>query len=403
MRIAAGEAWVSDEYLPSTPAVAPDLAKCAVAFTSPLRVVILELPGQRQLGSWPLPQASCHNACSWQWAPGSSVLAIPWGRCCGHIVGEGWEMSFEPSTAGVILFDVSAGSFVEVQLGFHTWPNSPALGPWTPQGLLPVRHVPKDGQATWTLRDSAGRIQHSVACPWMNSVQDNGQRLAIAGPFPICCPCEAVSPAGDRVVLGFDRAQADRCHIWHLDSAAISDVVFPVAMAGNSLSAQHWAPNSSQLVCIWLTGLVVFYNVHGLQLATQQLPEGQFTSAWAPNCLIVVLWRFCMRVYEVQAGPALVPVHELHTSSLSFPLAFFPTQPSFSPDWKHIACVVRGPDIALFSIDACLLGVHTLKIDEAMHGFEEPDLCTWSPDGARVGLTYHDFSDQRGMVHMLEF
>ena len=218
-KLAAGDVTVHTGSLPCSPALAPDLSMCAVSVADPPRLVLLELPGPRQLASWDLPQPLSNDSSTWQWSR-CGVVAVPWGD--SWLTPSG-ALTGEPGRAGVTWVDTSSGVAADADLGVQS-NGEPALGPFTPCGLLPVRHS-KDGVLVWSLFDESGHAQHTVPCP--RASQQPGvlfaeQRLEWVQPAAGDC-MQAVRTGGREDAAQLRPAPA-RGSVLHLALAALRPV-----------------------------------------------------------------------------------------------------------------------------------------------------------------------------------
>ena len=150
-------------YVPSSPAVAPDMAKCAVGLVQPTRLVLLGLPQQHSLGTWLLPSLA-QGPLSWRWDSNSQVLAIPWGAAFQGEILDKSQRERTSGHCGLSLLNTSAGdvtsaAFTDVALGCQEV-DAAVLGPWSRCGLLAVRHQ-RGGELVWTLFTSMQRTRCS--------------------------------------------------------------------------------------------------------------------------------------------------------------------------------------------------------------------------------------------------
>ena len=419
--LAAGEVTVTSKYLASYPAPAPDLSKCAVGLAQPTRLVLLELPGQRELGSWPLPKLTVSPA-GWRWDASSRFLAAPWGRAWDveYMIGQPRDGVLDDEPCGMSLVDTSSWSTSEAALGFQE-AKAPVLGPWSPCGLALVRHL-RDGLLVWTLYSPSGSAVHSVT--WTQLLQlepglgpqhffehpdagmDGGSKTVFA-------------PAGSHLLLSVNAAYKSRHYFtWAWQAPAIAKLV-----TAQRSSMQCWAPDGTQILhCEH--GYASFFSCMGAQLARQQLPEVARCIGWAASALVwsvsgtVAAWisEDAVHVFTVQAGPGLVLSHSLKLEyDGRFKYDGYGIQHcmlSFSPDGMHLSCLCAWRssafpavnDLAVFAVDGQRLGVHELQIDTARlpvprttQTYDElsPIWYAWSPSGTRMAVTFEwEFSGQ---------
>ena len=410
-KLAAGDVTVHTELLASLPALAQDLSKCAVSLAAPERLVLvlLELPGQRQLGSWTLPQPLSNDSTTWQWCD-SRVVAVPWGRSWAWpqaIIGEEneEEATADPGIAGVPWLDTASGDIADIDLGFHE-AEEPDLGPFTPCGLLPVRHC-KDGVLVWSLFGASGHALHTVPCPqvgWQGRVLSAeagaGSRMRLGD------VCKAFAQVGGRMLLSFSLyTRVDQFFIWHWLRPALCTALMP--RPDTSLISRHWSPDSTLLLCVLEDGECIFYSCEGALLHSQRGTTGVQASAWADSGPVALVYRTCLELWTLQDGPGLVRTHHIVTAP-SMTLALGYCQPVFSPAGSCVACLAEVGErtrgdlvVTLFSAgDGALLSVQGLTCPAAHLGMEA-DWCCWAIDGARLGVTYFSGGAEPGLLHLL--
>ena len=295
-RIAACDCDMCAEHFPHCfPAVASDLARCAVAVDNATRLVVLELPGQYPAASWPLPVWPT-KPLAWLWDVDSQHLAVP----CGH----GWI--HDAGWAEVDLFDAVTRSSAVVQLGYHER-DQLHLGPWSPQqGLLAIRHI-RGGELAIVLYDAEGRSMYWIICPRGDS--SSLQRIAEPAGWWFDGGHGAFAASGDRMLLvgrpAAERAgRPDRFCIWYPQRSEVHDAVLPGAFSRAIM--QHWSPDGSLIMCFMESGQVVFYDCCGALVASQEITGGPRSSAWAASGTVAVLYTSTLLLCSVSDPPALV-------------------------------------------------------------------------------------------------
>ena len=395
----------STEYFASSPALAPDLTKCAVALARPVRLVLLELPGQSEMGRWALPRLT-NNSSVWLWRRDSRCLAATWGRCWNvtGVVGEHVDTLLQTGPGGVSVLDVCAGTVTNVALGVQT-PSEPALGGWSDSGLLAVRH--KRGEAmVWSLYTALGTKMHSVACPQQTVQSRRGPGV-----------CFAMAPAGsllsnqdamsrEQMLLSvYSCNKPAHFYIWHWPSWHLHEAQFAEPAGEAQL---YWACDGTQILTLTRKGLAVFYDNEGVQLSSQQLPADATGLTWAASGAVALNYFLSLRLYNVHTEPVLVLAHIIERPGLRFLTSHL----AFSTDSAHIACPASCElGLVLALVDAargrvvCMrvlnLNPRLLLDNELALGDLELQAAWWSPDGSRLAVTYHDFSGG-GCLHVVD-
>ena len=218
--IAQRRVAVETEYFQASPALAPDLTKCAIALAQPVRLRLLELPGQDELGCWPLPRLT-NESCCWLWRNDSRCLAAPWGRCWSMtgVVGAHAKMPLLDGPCGVSMLDICTGTVANVALGAQP-SRYPRIGGWTDSGLLAVRYV-SSGVMVWSLFTAFGNELYAVVCP--QQAAESGISFACMADSHLVCGRHAIAPVGDRLLLSMSNDdKPDRHFIWHwIDSSLV--------------------------------------------------------------------------------------------------------------------------------------------------------------------------------------
>ena len=358
-------------------------------------LVVLELPGQRRLCAWPLPKDSCHTAASWSWARDKLHVVLPWGWCWGRVASAPlWnynEYEQEPDFAGISLLNTCTGAVADVELGYHELQASSELlvGPFTPCGLLPVRHQ-SQAELVWTLFSLTGQALYSVSCP----VSEDG---SLAAPSGWAAPggCTPVSPfaaAGHKMLLVSTQLCVDRFYIWHWQLGVVEDAHVPKPRASFWESAPLWSPDSRRVLC-FQDSKCMLYDSACVRLSSQTLPEPARSAAWSSSGAIALLCRDALRLYTLVEGAGLSLEHSLGTHLIPVPLSYDAVPLTWSPDGTLLACVghvahsgnffgrdIDKPAVALIDRHATLLGVHGLCSRRQETGWRAR-WCSWSPQG----------------------
>ena len=277
--LAAGEVTVTSEYLPSHPALAPDLSKCAVGLAQPMRLALLELPGQHELGSSPLPELTVSPS-GWPWDASGCYLAAPWGRAWDveYMIGQPRTGLLDEGPCGIFLVDTSSWSTAEVAVGFQEI-RAPALCSWSPCGLALVRHL-RDSLLVWTLYSPSGSAVHSVTWSQLLQLEPGlGPQNVFQDPDASMTGGQKIvfAPAGSHLLLGLDPAdRPGHLFLWAWQTSRLAQLACP------PYAVQHaWSPDGTLLLQCCRGNAVLYGCCSGEQLSSQQLPGLVWSIAWA--------------------------------------------------------------------------------------------------------------------------
>ena len=383
--LAAGSICITSEYLPSAPAPAPDLSKCAVALAQLTRLVLLELPAQRELGRWLLPSLSIRPS-NWCWDASGTYLAVPWGRAWSdHVFGD--PAGLQPGPCGLSIVDTVSGSTASAELGFQQV-DAPVLGSWSPCGLLIVRHQ-RQGEFAWTLFTPAGSIAHTLTWRQLFASEQQSSRPAA---YIFADETTAFAPVGSRVLLSVCPVGRQQLHvIWSWQALAV------LLLPPTESPSLCWSPDGQQLLAAECMdgGLTSFHSSEAVCLASQQLPVA-WHLAWAVSDVVAIRHEVCVTLYTVQkGGPVLVPLHSFGYAANS--VGLYRCLLAFSPDGMHLAlCAAwherEALEVAFLTTQGRLLGVHQLTIDatklpSSLHKLA-PSSCVWSSTGTCLAVGY---------------